>query len=165
MPYSHNSSKLWTNAVAKEMLNVRPAFKFVDDKGIPAIWKPVGVHMIFDVKMDLMQKAWLVANSHETEVPTESTNSTIVTQDSVRLAFLLAALNGLEVLAGEVQNAYINADLKENLYIIEAGPKFGPGFIGQLCMITRALYGLKSLGARWHDHMAQTLRDLAYKHV
>jgi hypothetical protein len=23
--------------------------------------------------------------------------------------------------------------------------------------------GLKSSGARWHDHMAQTLRDLAYK--
>jgi Reverse transcriptase (RNA-dependent DNA polymerase) len=81
----------------------------------------------------------------------------------VRLAFLLAALNGLEVLAGDVQNAYINADSKENLYIKEAGPEFGPGFIGRPCMIVRALYGLKSSGARWHDHMAQTLRDLAYK--
>jgi Reverse transcriptase (RNA-dependent DNA polymerase) len=29
-------------------------------------------------------------------------------------------------------------------------------------MIVRALYGLKSSGARWHDHMAQTLRDLSY---
>jgi hypothetical protein len=124
-----NGSKLWTNAVAKETLNVRPGFKFVDDNVIPAFWKPVGVHMIFDVKMDLTQKARLVANSHETEVPTESTNSTIVTQDSVRLVFLLAALNGLEVLAGDVQNAYINADSKENLYIKEAGPEFGPGFI------------------------------------
>jgi hypothetical protein len=45
-----NGSKLWTNAAAKEMLNVRPAFKFVDDDVIPAFWKPVGVHMIFDVK-------------------------------------------------------------------------------------------------------------------
>jgi Reverse transcriptase (RNA-dependent DNA polymerase) len=81
----------------------------------------------------------------------------------VRLAFLLAALNGLEVLAEDVQNAYINAKSKENLYIKEAGPEFGPGFIGRPCMIVRALYGLKSSGARWHDHMAQTLRDLAYK--
>jgi hypothetical protein len=30
-------------------------------------------------------------------------------------------------------------------------------------MIVRALYGLKSSGACWHDHMAQTLRDLANK--
>jgi Reverse transcriptase (RNA-dependent DNA polymerase) len=159
-----NSSKLWTNAVTKEMLNVRPAFKFVDDDVIPEFWKPVGVHMIFDVKIDLMQKARLVANSHETEVPMESTYSTVVTRDSVRLVFLLAALNRLEVLAGDVQNAYINADSKENLYIKkEAGPEFGPGFIGRPCMIVSALYGLKCSGARWHDHMAQTLRDLACK--
>jgi Reverse transcriptase (RNA-dependent DNA polymerase) len=157
------SSKLWTLAVAREMLNVRPAFKFVDDDVIPAFWKPVGVHMIFDVKMDLTRKARLVANGHETEVPTESTYSTVVTRDSVRLAFLLAALNGLDVLAGDVQNAYINAESKENLYIQEAGPECGPGFIGRPCMIVRALYGLKSSWARWHDHMAQTLRDLAYK--
>jgi Reverse transcriptase (RNA-dependent DNA polymerase) len=118
--------------------------------------------MIFDFKMDLTRKARLVANGHETEVPSESTSSTVVTRDSVRIAFLLAALNGLDVLSGDVQNAYINADSKENLYIEKAGPEFGPGFIGRPCMIVRALDGLKSSGARWHDHMAQSLRDLAY---
>ena len=29
-------------------------------------------------------------------------------------------------------------------------------------MIVKALYGLKSSGARWHEHMAQTLRDMGY---
>jgi hypothetical protein len=47
------------------MLNVHPGFKFMDDEIIPAFWKPVGVHMIFNVKMDLMQKAQLVDNGHE----------------------------------------------------------------------------------------------------
>jgi Reverse transcriptase (RNA-dependent DNA polymerase) len=130
-----SGSKLWTNAIAKEMLNVRPAFRFVDDDKIPEFWKPVGVHMIFNMKMDLTHKARLVANGHETEVPTESTYSTVVTRDSVRLAFMLAALNGLDVLSGDVQNAYINAESKENLYIKEAGPEFGPGFMGRPCMI------------------------------
>jgi hypothetical protein len=125
-----NCSKLWTNAIAKEMLKVRPAFKFVDDEKIPEFWKPVGVHMIFDVKMDLTCKARLVANSHETEVPTESTYSTVATQDSVCLAFMLAVLNGLELLSGDVQNAYINAESRENLCIKQAGPEFGPGFMG-----------------------------------
>jgi hypothetical protein len=86
--------------------------------------------MIFNVKMDLMRKARLVANGHETEVPSESTYSTVVTRDSVRTAFLLAALNELDVLAGDIQNAYINADSKENLYIEKAGPEFGSGFVG-----------------------------------
>jgi Reverse transcriptase (RNA-dependent DNA polymerase) len=134
-----NGSKLWTNAIAKEMLNVSPAFKFVDDDKIPEFWKPVVVHMIFDVKMDLTQKARLVANGHETEVPTESTYSTVVTGDSIRLAFMLAALNGLDILSGDIQNAYINAESKEKLYIKEAGPEFSPGFMGRPCMIVRAL--------------------------
>jgi hypothetical protein len=86
--------------------------------------------MIFDVKMDLTQKARQVANSHDSEVPTELTYSTIVPSDSVRLAFLLAALNGLDVLAGDVQYAFINAESKENIYIKEAGSEFSPGFIG-----------------------------------
>jgi hypothetical protein len=43
-------SKLWTNTVAKEMLNMHPGFKFMDDEIIPAFWKPVGVYMIFNVK-------------------------------------------------------------------------------------------------------------------
>jgi hypothetical protein len=153
-----NGSKLWTNAIAKEMLNVRPALKFVDDNKIPEFLKPVGVHMILDVKMDLTQKACLVANGHEMEVPTESTYSTIVTRDSVLIAFMLAALNGLDVLSGNVKNVYINAESKEKLHIAEAGP----GFMGCPCMIVWALYRLKSSGSCWHDNMAQTLRDLNY---
>jgi hypothetical protein len=75
---------------------------------------------------------------------------------------MLAALNGLDVLSGDVQNVYINEESEENLYIKEAGPEFGPGFMGLPRMIVRALYGLKSSRARWHDHMAQTLRDMGY---
>ena len=30
-------------------------------------------------------------------------------------------------------------------------------------IIVRALYGLKSSGAAWHDHFAQTLHDLGFK--
>jgi hypothetical protein len=114
-----NSSKLCTNAIAKEMLNVRPVFKFVDDNVIPAFWKPVGVHMIFDVKMDLTWKARLVANSHETEVPTESTYSTVVTRDSVRLAFLLAALKDISMLTQ--RRTYTSKRLGLNLVQVSLG--------------------------------------------
>jgi hypothetical protein len=33
---------------------------------------------------------------------------------------------------------------------------------GRPALIVRALYGLKSSGARWRDHMAATLRDAGY---
>jgi len=34
--------------------------------------------------------------------------------------------------------------------------------MGKPVLIVRALYGLKSSGARWHDHMAQTLREAGF---
>ena len=73
-------------------------------------YKEIEVHMIFDVKMDFIRKARLVAGGHLTDhVPSSLTFSSVVTRDSVRLALLLAELNELKVLAGDISNAYLNA--------------------------------------------------------
>ena len=61
--------------------------------------------------------------------------------------FLVAALNDLDILGADVQNAYINAKTKEKVYTT-AGPEFGSNQ-GRPAIIVRALYGLKSSGARW----------------
>ena len=106
---------------------------------------------------DLRRKARLVAGGHKTDPPKESTYSSVVSRDSVRIAFTIAALNGLDVLAGDVQNAYLNAPTKERTYIT-AGLEFGPENVGRPALIVRALYGLKSSAARWRDHIAATLR-------
>jgi hypothetical protein len=39
----------------------------------------------------------------------------VVSMDTVRLFFLLVALNNLEILAADIQNAYLNAPVRENL--------------------------------------------------
>jgi hypothetical protein len=62
-------------------------------------------------------------------------------------------LNDLEILTADVQNAYLNAPTKKRIYTI-ARTEFGQGKDGQPVMIVRALYGLRSSGARWHDHLA-----------
>ena len=41
-------------------------------------------------------------------------------------------------------------ETKEKCYII-AGPEFGPEREGCILIIHKALYGMKSSGARWHD--------------
>ena len=97
-----------------------PAFEFMDDIDVPAGYKLIDCHMIFDVKMDLTRKARLVAGGHQTEVPTESTYSSVVSRDSVRIAFTLAALDDLEVLSADVQNAYLNSPTKERVFCIAA---------------------------------------------
>jgi hypothetical protein len=139
---------LWRDAIEKEMRNNAPAFKFNDDDSVPIGYKHITCHMIFEIKMvGLVRKARFVAGGHLTDPPGESVYSNIFTRESVRILFTIAALNGLNDLGAEVQNAYINAPTKEKVYTT-AGPEFGSNQ-GRPVLIVRALYGLKSSGARW----------------
>ena len=153
-----DGSTFWRDAIEKEMKNVRCAFKFDDKDEIPVAHKDIRVHMIFDVKMmSLVRKARLVAGGHMTEVPKESVYSSVVSRDSVRLAFMSAALNDIDILAADIQNAYLTAPTSEKLYII-AGAEFGSD-AGRPAKIVRALYGLRSSGKMFREFFAKTLRE------
>ena len=151
----------WRRAIEKEMGTVMPALELLDSDVPPDFHTLITCHMIFDVKMDLTRKARFVAGGHLTDPPKESTYSSVVSRDSVRIAFTLAALNDLEVLCADVQGAYLNAPTSEKVYFI-AGPEFGRDK-DRLVKIVRALYGLKSSGANWRAHMAATLRDAGFQ--
>ena len=83
----------------------------------------------------------------------------VVFCDSIQIAFTLAALNGLDVLAADIQNAYLSAPTEERYYVV-AGLEFPPDLRGQPAKIVQALYEMKSSGARFRDHLAASLRDL-----
>jgi hypothetical protein len=149
---------MWRKAIEKEMRNVMVAFDVRDDGKVPIGFKEISCHLIFDVKSDtLARKARFVAGGHRTDPPKDSTYASVVSRDSVRLFFLLAAFNDVDVLACDVQNAYINATTKEKIWF-RGGDEMGSDK-GKVIVIVRALYGLKSSSARWREHMAQTLRN------
>ena len=114
----------WRDAIEKEMKNVGIAFEFCEDGKIPVAHTEIKCHMVFDIKSTLQRKARFVAGGHLTDPPKDSVFSSVVSRDSVRLAFTIAALNGLQVLAGDVQNAYLNALTKEKCWF-RAGLEFG----------------------------------------
>ena len=68
-------------------------------------------HMIFDIKMGegFRRKDRMVAGGHMKEAPELLTYSYVVSRDSVRIALTIAALNGLKMLACDIQNAFLNA--------------------------------------------------------
>ena len=66
-----NGNTLWANSIAKEMKNMRIAFKILanGDK-VPIGFQRMQCHMIFDIKMeDLHCKSRLVAGGHMTDAP------------------------------------------------------------------------------------------------
>lgn len=90
-----------------------------------------------------------------TQPPADITYASVVSRESVRIAFLIAALNGLEVQAADIGNAYLNAPCREKIWII-CGPEWG-ALQGRRAKVVRALYGLKSSGAAWRNHLANVL--------
>ena len=149
---------LLQKAIEKEMKNVMPAFTFLEqDKKVPIGYQHIDCHMIFNVKMDFTRKARFVAGGHMTEAPASLTYSSVVSRESVRIAFTVAALNDLDVLVADIGNAYLNADCREKVYTI-AGPEFGSN-AGKHIVITRALYGLKSSGATYVESVFSKHND------
>ena len=65
---------------------------------------------------------------------------------SVRLLDLIADALGLQVLCGDIGNAFIQAMTKEKIYT-RAGPEFGSRAFSMV-IIARALYGLTTNAER-----------------
>ena len=121
----------WYDAIQKEMCNVKVASNILDDgENVPIGYQFVKCHMVFDVKMGTLQhKVQLVAGGHMTDPPASQTFASVVSHKSVRIGLLLAVLNDLNVLTGDLQNAYLNAPCNE---------KFGLFVVQSLVQNTRA---------------------------
>ena len=115
-----------TKEITKETKNVCIAFEKLEEvtpdemrKGkIKPGYEHVNVHMIFDIKMEgrFNIKAILVADIHTTAPPSSIKYSSVVSRESVRIAFLLPSLNGLDIFACDIGNAYLNYKLSEKLW-------------------------------------------------
>ena len=97
-----------------------------------------------------------------TDPATEDVYSGVVDMKTVRIVFVVARNNGLMIVAGDVGNAFLYGITKECVYI-KAGPEFGPELCGKILIIYKALYGLKSSSARFHEHLSATLKKMGYK--
>ena len=102
----------------------------------------------------------MVSGGHTTEDPSSVTYSSVVSRDSVRIALTIAALNKLDVLACDIQNAYLTAQCREKIWT-HTGPEFGSES-GCIIIVVRALYDLKSSGAAFRALLSETLYDLGY---
>ena len=160
---AENGNTLWQDAITKEMESVRPAFRVVGHgQRVPVGYKWIRCHLVFDVKMeDFRRKARFVAGGHMTDVPPSITYASVVSRETVRIALTMAALNDLSVKTADIQNAYIKAPCTEKVYTT-LGEEFGED-AGKQAVIVRALYGLKSAGASFRNHLAECMKFLGYE--
>ena len=130
-PYEHNGENISPEQIRTEMQNHLIGYK------------EITCHFVFDVKLDgsFTRKARFCANGSKTDVPKSLSYSSVVSRESVRIAFLLAGLIDVEILACDILGAYLNAPVGEKVWFV-AGTEMGQNK-GMTMVITRALYGLK----------------------
>jgi hypothetical protein len=113
------NTDLWRKAINKEMTRVKVAWETRDTYSPQDVregkaqdligFQEIGCHIVFDIKMDFTRKARFVAGGHTTEAPSSLTYSSVISRDRVRIAFLIAALNDLDIMSCDLENAYLNA--------------------------------------------------------
>ena len=159
-----NGNTRWQDAMALEMSQLQEYQTFTSlgkNAKPPDGYKRIRVHFVFAVKHDGRHKARLVADGHLTDTPIDSVYSGVVSLRSLRLVVFIAELNQLDLWGADIGNAYLEAKTKEKVYII-GGTGFGE-LEGHTLIIYKALYGLKSSGARWHEKLVDSLRDLGFQ--
>ena len=160
-----NGNNKWSDAIKIEFGQIDDYDTF-EDRGhasnttAPPGYKKIRIHLVFDVKHDGRHKARLCADGNLTDAPVESVYSGVVSIRGFRLVLFLAELNKLDLWATDIGNAYLEAKTNEKVYIV-AGPEFGAR-AGHILIVRKALYGLRSSGARWHDRFSDCLRDLGF---
>ena len=157
-----NGNTLWMDALKKEMYNVGVAFEVLEEGAhAPKGWNKVTGHIVWDVKMDFTRKARWVLDGHKCPDPEGSTYAGVVSRESVRIALTYAALNDLAVFAADIRNAYLQAPSSCKDYII-CGPEFGLENEGKVALIHRALYGGKSAGRDFRNHLRSCMHFLGF---
>jgi hypothetical protein len=133
-----NDNTLWQDAVRKEMKNVRIAFKILNgEESVPPAYQEIRCHMIFDM-----------------------TFASFVSRESARIALILAALNHLDVKMADIENAYLMAPITQKVWTL-LGPELGDD-AGKSALIVRALYGMKSAGEAFRNHLAECMNHLGW---
>ena len=159
---TENGDTLWADAVSLEMNTILPALDLTPDNVSPSGYTRSSGHIIFDVKMDFTRKARWVKDGHLTPDPDTSNFAGVVSRESVRIALTYAALNDLEVCAGDIKSAYLQAPTSEKHYII-CGAEFPLEWQGRVAIIRRALYGGKCAGSDYWKHMRTCMEHLGFE--
>ncbi|MEM1007622.1 MAG: reverse transcriptase domain-containing protein [Myxococcota bacterium] len=154
----------WKEAIDAEMKKMSDFGTFRPlgpDETLPDNYQKVPMHMCFDVKWDGRHKARLVAGGNFTTPDYQHDFNGTVSSESIRIGMFLASLHGLDVMVGDVSNAYLYAKTKEHVYTI-AGPEFGE-LQGTTMVIEQACYGLRASNAAFGELLSSVLRNLGWQ--
>ena len=147
--------------------NDNDAWELVD---IPPSGTIVQCRWVFKRKLDndnkVRYRARLVAKgfTQRPGIDFDECFSPVVRHSTLRLLFALAVQLNLDICHLDVDTAFLNGFLNENVYMMKP-----PGFqcsdnnVNKVLRLKRAIYGLKQSSRAWYQRVEELLLSLGYK--
>ncbi|KAL7281585.1 hypothetical protein ACG7TL_004902 [Trametes sanguinea] len=119
---------------------------------------------VYDIKQDGRYKARLVAKGftqvwgedyHETFLP-------VARFESIRYLLTHAALEDWDIESMDVKTAFLNGDLEEVIYMEQPEGWVVRGKENYVCLLKKAIYGLKQASRQWNLKIHKSLLDLGF---
>lgn len=158
----------WRNACMEELgaLETNKTWEVIEDPGNVNV---LGGKWVFTVKPMADSKKvrfkarWVVKGyDQQAGIDYNETFAPVMNGKSWHIIFALAAKLGYKIRQFDVKNAYLNGDLKEQVYM-EQPHGFGKAFPNirtPICHLLKSLYGLKQAGHVWYKLLVEILTTL-----
>ena len=158
----------WRDAIKKELesLNKHGTWVVVRPDSVRAGTTIVDTVWVFAKKLNangeiVRFKARLCARGFlQTEDTFGETYAPVASASTIRIIFAIAAAFNMPILSLDVSTAYLQAPLKETVFMY--GPE-GSAVKGQVVQLKRALYGLKQSANAWNSTLCQYLERIGFK--
>jgi hypothetical protein len=157
----------WRAAMVEELRSIEENGTWTPVE-LPANQRPIGLKWVFKAKKDeqgrvVKHKARLVAKGYMQKqgIDFEEVFAPVARMESVRLILAVAAHEGWRVHHMDVKSAFLNGELKEDVYVRQP-----PGFVAaeehQVLKLKKALYGLRQAPRAWYAKLHSSLLSLGF---
>ncbi|GJU60323.1 retrovirus-related pol polyprotein from transposon TNT 1-94 [Tanacetum coccineum] len=166
-----DKSEMWIDAM-KEELKSMAQNKVWDLVNLPKGSKRVGCKWVFKTKHGSIgnverYKARLVAKGYTQKngVDYNETFSPISKKDSLRIILALVAHFDLEPHQMDVKIAFLNGNLKEEVYMEQPEGFFIDGKEKMMCKLKKSIHGLKQASRQWYIKFNDTITSFSFEEI
>lgn len=162
----------WILAIIKHLEDLQAAGTWrVSD--VPAGRRLVSCKWVFKIKYNPdgtidKYKARLVARgfTQVENIDFQETFAPTMRFESLRLLFAIAILYGLMIHQLDVDNAYLNSDLWDEIYMVfPEGLTITPNMKGKALQLLKGLFGLKQSARIWNEKFEAAVKKIGFKSI
>lgn len=158
----------WNQAMKQEMKSIEENKTWTLTE-LPPGQKVIGLKWIYKLKRDadgkiIKHKARLVAKGYVQEhgVDFDEVYAPVTQLETVRLLLALSAKNSWEVHHLDVKTAFLNGDIKEDVYVAQPEGFVRQGHEQMVYKLLKALYGLRQVPRAWYAKLNSCLETLGF---